>query len=64
MFDWVQKSSKKLFEVLTLLKPIQDVEQKAPSLSSTSSSPVTSTNVGVRPKNFLTFSFNLFATLV
>ena len=27
-------------------------------------SPVTSTNVGFGPKNFLTFSFNPFATLV
>ena len=30
----------------------------------TSFSPVTSTNVGFGPQNFLTFSFNLFATLV
>ena len=30
----------------------------------TSFSPVTSTKVGVGPKNFLTFSFNPFATLV
>ena len=30
----------------------------------TSFSPVTSTNVEIRPQNFLTFSFNLFATLV
>ena len=30
----------------------------------TSFSPVTSTNVGFGPKNFLTFSFNPFATLV
>ena len=35
--------------------------KKAPS---TSFSPVTSTNVGFGPQNFLTFSFNLFATLV
>ena len=27
-------------------------------------SPVTSTNVGTNPQNFLTFSFNPFATLV
>ena len=25
---------------------------------------VTSTNVGIRPQNFLTFSFNTFATLM
>ena len=36
-------------------------EQKDPP---TKFSPVTSTNVGIRPKNFVTFSFNPFATLV
>ena len=30
----------------------------------TSFFPVTSTNVGISPKNFLPFSFNSFATLV
>ena len=30
----------------------------------TSFSPVTSTNIGLSPQNFLTFSFNPFATLV
>ena len=30
----------------------------------TSFSPVTSTTVGISPHNFLTFSFQLFATLV
>ena len=30
----------------------------------TNFSPVTSTNVGISPQNFLTFSFNPFATLV
>ena len=30
----------------------------------TSFSPVTSENVGISPKNFLTFSFNPFTTLV
>ena len=30
----------------------------------TSFSPVTFTNLGISPKNFLTFSFNTFATLV
>ena len=38
--------------------------QKAPLPSPTSFSPVTSTNVGIIPQNFLTFSFNPFATLV
>ena len=32
--------------------------------SPTSFSPVTSTNVGFGPQNFLTFSFNPFTTLV
>ena len=36
-------------------------EQKA---LPTSFSPVTSTNVGFNPQNFLTFRFNPFATLV
>ena len=36
-------------------------EQKGPP---TSFSPVTSTNVGFNPQNFLTFSFNPFTTLV
>ena len=31
---------------------------------STSFSPVAFTNVGIRPKNFLTFSFNPFVTLI
>ena len=44
--------------------PIQDGgEQKWPP-PPTSFSPVTSTNVGIRPKNFLTFSYNPFATLM
>ena len=41
--------------------PIQDGGAKGPP---TSFSPVTSTNVGFGPQNFLTFSFNPFATLV
>ena len=40
--------------------PVQDGE-KAPA---TSFSPVTSTNVGIWPQNFLTFSFNPFDRLV
>ena len=43
------------------INPIQDGGKKAPS---TSFSPVTSTNVGISPQNFLTFSFNPFSTLV
>ena len=53
-------------------KPIQDWEFTLISgekllmsaLNPTSYSPITYTNVGVSPKNFLTFSFNPFATLV
>ena len=45
-----------------LLNPIQDGGgQKGPPASF---SPVTSTNIGFGPQNFLTFSFNPFATLV
>ena len=55
-----------LFEIITtickieILNPIQNGGQKSPR---TSFSPVTSTNVGIRPQNFLTFSFSPFATL-
>ena len=51
----------------SFIKPIQDEEggggggQKGPP---SSFSPITSTNVGIRPQNFLTFSFNPFVTLV
>ena len=41
--------------------PIQDGGGK--KALPTSFSPVTSTNVGIRPQNFLTFSFYPFATL-
>ena len=44
---------------LTLFR--MGVGQKGPS---TSFSSVTSTNTGIRPQNFLTFSFNPFATLM
>ena len=37
---------------------------KAPLPPPTSFYPATSTNVGISPQNFMTFSFNLFATLV
>ena len=45
------------------INPIQDGGGK-PKRPPTSFSPVTSTNVGFGPQNFLTFSFNSFATLV
>ena len=44
------------------VNPIQDGGGK--KALPTSFSPVTSTNVGFGPQNFLTFSFNPFATLV
>ena len=45
-----------------LVNTIQDGrEQKG---FPTSSSPVTSTNIGISPQNFLTFSFNPFAPLL
>ena len=47
-----------------IFNPIQDGGGKKPPLPPTSFSPVTSTNVGFGPQNFLTFSFNPFATLV
>ena len=43
------------------VNPIHDGEANPHPISY---SPVTSTNVGISPQNFLTFSFNLFSTLV
>ena len=49
--------------MLVRINPIQDWGgwQNGPP---TSFSPVSSTNVGLSPQNFLTFSFNTFATVV
>ena len=44
-----------------MFNPTQDGGQKGPT---TSFSPVTSTNVGIKPKNFLTFSLKPFDRLV
>ena len=48
------------------LNPIQDRGwgTKSPPPYPTSFFPLTSTNIGISSKNFLTFSFELFATLV
>ena len=52
--------------MLIRINPIQDGGggwwQKGPPTSF--SPPVTSTNVGLTPQNFLTFSFGTFATVV
>ena len=50
-------------KICSQINSIQDcgVGQKGPP---TSFSPVTSTNVGFSPKNFLVFSFDTFVTLV
>ena len=50
-------------EARALFNPIQDRGWRA-KRPPTSFCPVTSTNVGIRPQHFLTFSFNPFATLV
>ena len=51
-----------MIKSLYIINPIQDrVTKRTPS---TSFSPVTSTNVGISPWNFLTFTFNPFVTLV
>ena len=47
-------------KILTLFRMEGGTKRPPP----TSFSPATSTNVGFGPHNFLTFSFNLFATLV
>ena len=44
--------------------PIQDKRGRGKQTLANSFFPVTSTNVRNRPQNFLTFSFNPFATLV
>ena len=58
-----RKSGKRhhYIEVLSLTLLRMGGEQRVPP---TSFSPVTSTNVRISPKNFLTFSFNPFATQV
>ena len=50
-----------MLEILATFNPIQDRGKKAPLASC---STVTSTNVEISPQNFLTFSFNPFATLM
>ena len=45
-------------------KPKKKPQSKKPPPPPTSFSPVTSTNIGICPKNFLTFRYNPFATLV
>ena len=40
------------------------LEGESPTLTRTSFLPTTSTNVGISPHNFLTFSYNPFITLV
>ena len=62
LFKYRHEHIKKTLLFIRKLNPIQDGGgQKDPP---TSFSPVTSTNVGVGPQNFLTFSFNSFATLL
>ena len=52
------------FLVFVVFYPIQDEGVGGQKDPLTRFSPVTSTNVGFGPQNFLTFSFNLFGTLV
>ena len=52
----------KRFSIKSNINPIQD--EGAKKALPTSFFPVTSTNVGIDTYNFLTFSFNPFATLV
>ena len=58
-------TTKTLNKCIVSFNPIQDGESaEGAKRPPTSFSPVTSTNVGISPQNFLTFSFNPFATLV
>ena len=52
------------FENPNYINPVQDGGEGGKKAPPTSFSPVTSTNVGISPQNFLTFSFNAFDTLV
>ena len=57
----MQSNFKDVYPLLTLFKM---EEPKKPPPPPTSFSPVTSTNIGISPKNFLTFSFDPFSKLV
>ena len=46
-----------------MCNPIQDGGEGGGAKRPINFSPVTSTNIGISHKNFLTFSFNPFATL-
>ena len=59
----VKTADYQYMRLLTLFR-IGNGVQKAPPPPPTNFSPVTSTNVTISPQNFLTFSFNPFATLV
>ena len=61
---YLQKWSILLLKIF--FKPFQDGEGDGTTTPPilTNFSPVTSANVGISPQNFLTFSFNPFATLV
>ena len=48
---------------MTVLNPIQD-DRGFKKVPLTSFPPVTSANIEISPQNFMTFSFNPFATLV
>ena len=56
----------KVILLMLIINPNQDgggEDLKRPKAPLTSFSPVTSTNVGISPQNFLNFSFNPFTTL-
>ena len=57
-------TDRKTKSVFIFFNPIQDGGEGAKRPIPTSFSPVTSTNVGIRHQNFLTFTFNTFATVV
>ena len=54
-------SDEEMTSIIEIVNPLQDVEgEKSPP---NNFSPVTSTNIVISSQNFLTFSFNPFATL-
>ena len=60
----LHQTHEKAFSLLESVNPIHDGGGRGKKPPSTGFSPVISPKVGINPQNFVTFSFNPFATLV
>ena len=60
-YYFIKKDTPAQVEICKIFKSTKQKEQKGPP---TSFYPVTSANVGISPQNFLTLSYNSFATFV